>query len=273
MDRHITNVTTAIIKMAESKKSLVMHTSVLAVMAVFAIAIVAPQQAHHAWAGDYIGLTDFDPFAYELNRYAREVLNAFGHEHPSDVYRRENPHKHPDHPHHHSKLERFVEAHWKSWLLHTLISLNLFFLLNSLVKLYAVSFQLTFSSLLLIMWLTTMNGVGQFVALLISLYLVIVDNGVWDWISLFVAVTFFLSACISVYDLHTMRNITVYMSALASETMHHPDTKDDEFIGKMREEQRKNPHSMLDNILWFIHEFKVSITRHQLKAENHPKYE
>jgi len=270
MDRRVTSLGIAIGLMAESRKSLREHTWLLLGMTAVAIFVISPQQALHSWDGEHVTITSHDPFSYQVHQVLKSFLNAFGKEHPHERHLRENPRKNPDHPKHHSKLEKFVESHWKTWILSTLISVNLLFLVSTLLKYYASNYALTYMSLLGIMWFVLMDGVIQFLSLLMIVYLIIIDGCFVDWIALLFTGSFLISDFIGFWELHEMRRITVYVSYISSSFLSTFNKKDED-EKKMHEEVKSNPHAILDSVLRFFNEVKSDFDRR--KWSMHAKYE
>ena len=263
---------TAITHMEEMRTSLTMHTSILALLAFFAVVVVAPQQALESWGGEYASIFDHDPFAWEVNRYSKEVLNAFGHEHPGDAYLRSKPHLHHEHEHHHSKIERFVEGHWKSWILGTLVLLHAFYLVTAFFKWVTIRYTHNFLSLLFTMWIVMVGAVVQTVSFLISVYVLIVEPSMWNSIALFVGFVLLTSEYMDFWVLYHMRTTATYISnVLRKVTVHHKnfslDEEEREDTAGILKTAKRDPHFLLNSVLRFFENLRRDIELHKLKSE------
>lgn len=265
INKDLTDLGVAIELISSSKTSLKEHTWFLFGLAVFAILIVAPQQVHHAWDGDFVTVTDHDPFSYQINQVIRGFLNAFGKEHPAEKYHRDNPRKDESHPKHHSKLGNFVQSHWKTLFLQMLIFLNLCYLASSLIRLYAANAVLSYLSLLAVIWVVTMNCVAQFLSILLSFYLIVVDGSAWDYVAIFCASLFLMQEFIAFHDLLTIRRVTVAMSHTASSYLHE--------LRKMNEEEKEMSARAAIDPLAVANEFlkMASFAFNRRRMRKHPK--
>lgn len=268
-------VTAAIESYAVLRGHITVHTQTLPIL--FLLLVVSTGfQGLSAFEGELWKFEHhYDFFSSDFHQFAVNVSDALGHEHPFHEYRKNHPEIHPEHPHHHSNLEKMIRSHAQMDFLW--ISFHAYFLIpfSTLARCYFFLKTQTYITTLVIMCLILVSAVAQCIALIGNTLVLFHNDAIWIYIKLFITLLVLLIEISTLKDLHDIRKYVMYLSQVYHE---HKQRELFESPEVYSEEEKKDvkemitsPFSLYDTIQSSIAELDNYIHSKQKKKKNKNK--
>lgn len=243
------NITAAMDAYATLRGHIVVHTSTLPIL--FLILFVATgYQGLSAFGGDLWRLEHhYDFFSSDLHHFAVNASVVLNVEHPFHDYLKDHPEVHPDHPHHHSNLEKIVASHVQMDFLYVVFHGYFLLLISAALRGFFFLKRQSYLTTLIIMYVILVSAIIQGIALVINILILFTAPSIWIWVKIFATFLSLLIEISTFLDIHEIRKYVMYFSQIFHEYKYQKMLNNPESVSP--EESQKTKEMITQPFLLF----------------------